>query len=196
MEARMKLKSTLVLGMLVLLSACSDATEDPDVNPADGVGTETTPGTSGDADLATVQDYELTMEGIDKYYAAMRNVALAMKDMTPAEREQHEAALDAEDIADLDDMAARLEDDPIFSEAIEEAGLSTREYAVLTMSLVQSGMAAAVIGMQPNADPDSLARAMQANPDNIRFLQEHGDELEAKQQAMEEEMERLGIPQE
>jgi hypothetical protein len=54
-------------------------------------------------------------------------------------------------------------------------------------ALLSASMASSIIQMRPNDNADSLAREMQANPKNIRFVREH--EAEIKQ--MQEEMSKL-----
>ena len=77
--------------------------------------------------------------------------------------------------------------------AIREAGLSPREYIVLTVSMMQSAMAAGVAKMRPNDNQDSLVREMKANPENVKFINEHEAELGQKQKAMADEMKKLGL---
>ncbi|HET6569412.1 MAG TPA: hypothetical protein VFG50_15700 [Rhodothermales bacterium] len=190
----MRAKLVVTLGLVLILSACSKKEPASGTTAADTLGATADTPASADADLRSVQDYKLSMDRIDQFYASMRNVALALKDMTPEERQQHDVELGEGD-ASLDEMAERLDQEPVMRKALADAGLSAREYAVLTMAILQSGMAAAILEMRPEADADSLIRAMQANPENVRFMQEHKDELEAKQKAMQEEMERLGIPE-
>lgn len=190
----MKPMYALACTMLLLFGACSDAPETSGSNPSAEVDTEPSPGI--DADLASVQAYELTMEGIDKYYEAMKNVRIAMNELSPEKREQLEMELNAEESNSLEDMAASIDRNTLYREALDDAGLSAEEFAILTMSILQSGMAAAIVDMQPNANPDSLIREMHANPKNVAFMRENRDALDAKQQAMEAELEALGISDE
>jgi hypothetical protein len=161
---------------------------------ADAAASDAAAGTQAGAeqDLADVTGYRLTMDKMDKYFAAQRNMAVKLKEMSPEDRARIEA--DGGDSNDgLDDIARRIEQHPVISGAVREAGLSPREYATLTMAFVQSAMAASVLQMRPNDDQDSLAREMKANMDNIRFFREHETELKRKQEALEQEMQRLGI---
>jgi hypothetical protein len=146
---------------------------------------------SGDKDLADVTKYELTMAGIDKLFAAQRNLGLKLKAMSPAEREA--TAMHNDNNASMDDMVRNIEKAPAYVAAIREAGLSPREYVLITVSMMQSGMAAGVIKMRPKDNVDSLAREMKANPANVRFIMEHEAELTKKQTEMAAEMKRLGI---
>ena len=89
---------------------------------------------------------------------------------------------------DIDGMARKIDSQPQLAAAIREAGLSSREFAVMTLALMQSGMAASVMKMRPKDDPDSLARAMKANPTNVRFYREHEAELTRRTNEMKAEM--------
>ena len=147
-------------------------------------------GTNADAELADIQSYKLSMDKIDKMLAAQRILAAKAKAMTPAEREAMEArgesASDAN--ASLDDMARKIDSEPMLRDAIREAGLSSREYVLITMSMMQTGMAESVLKMRPKDNQDSLIREMKANADNIKFYREHQAEITAKSKAIEAEM--------
>lgn len=146
---------------------------------------------SGD-DLTDVTNYRLTMDKVDRYFDAQLAIARRVKDLTPEERaplEQMESSANAT----LDDMARRLESHPATRDGLREAGMPAREFATLTMAMVQAGMAASVLQMRPNDDQDSLAREMKASMDNIRFMQENEAELTRRQQELEAELRKLGI---
>jgi hypothetical protein len=53
-----------------------------------------------------------------------------------------------------------------------------------------------VLQTRPNANEDSLAREMNVNMDNVRFMREHDAELRQKQQALEAEMQAMGLESE
>lgn len=190
----MKPTYVLTFAMLLLFGACSDAPDTSGADSAAGASAETS--SSDDADLASIQEYELTMDGMDKYYAAMRSVAIATKDLSPEEREEMEVDLADDNVDGIEGMVDLIEQNEIYREALDDAGLSAEEFALLTMSMLQSSMAAMVIEMQPNADPDSLIQAMEANPDNVAFIRENREALDAKQEAMEAELEAMGITDE
>ena len=149
---------------------------------------------TAEEDLSDVTNYKLSMEKIDKYFAAQRNIATRVRAMSPAER----AAMNSDNNsanASLDDMARNMDRHPALKSAIEDADLSTREYATLTMAMVQAGMAASVLQMRPNDNQDSLAREMKASMANIRFMREHEAEITQRQKAMEAEFQRMDTPQ-
>ena len=180
---------------LLLVVACSTKDAAPAADSGAAPATSSTAAArQGDADLADVASYRLTMEKIDRYYAAQRNVATRMQAMSPAER----AALDSTDSGDNDDqsldgIAAKIERVPVMAAAVREAGLSPREFATITMAMLQSAMAASVLQMRPNDNADSLVREMKANMDNIRFMRENEAALKQKQDAMAAEMKRMGV---
>ncbi|MGZ8378214.1 MAG: hypothetical protein ACXW61_16900 [Gemmatirosa sp.] len=194
-------RTLLPLGALLLAVACSSKDAAPAAGDSAGAsgGASTTPpaasgASSGDGDLADVTSYRLTMDKMDRYYAAQRNMAVRMQALSPAER----AALEAKDDADdsnqsLDDMARKIEQTPVMAEAVREAGLSAREFATITVSMIQSAMAASVLQMRPKDNQDSLVREMKASMENVRFMRENEAVLRQKQEAMAAELKRLGV---
>lgn len=180
---------------LFALAACSKS--DSSATSAD-TGKTTTPAAANaqvDDDLADITRYRLSMDKIDKYIAANKNLVAKAAGMTPAQRAAMEARNRGSDNpnASLDDMAKRIESEPVMNSAIRDAGLSAREFAMITISMMQTGMAAAVLKMRPQDNQDSLIREMKANPDNIKFYNEHEAEITAKSKALEQDMKKSGI---
>jgi hypothetical protein len=192
LPSRSRRFATLVPATLIVsLGGCGGGDATRDTAAAAGAGT---PATIVDADLRDVGTYELTMDKIDKYLAATRNMALAMKGLTPEQREKLKARGDAS--ASLDDYAAQIESEPIARDAVRRAGLSSREFATITMAYLQAGMADAVLQMRPDIkNADSIAREMKANPANVRFVRENRAALDAKFKALEAEMKAMGADQ-
>lgn len=179
---------------LALLAACGgDAARDADDTGA-AAATQSGSSASNEPELADITSYRLTMPKIDQWLQVQRNAATAIAAMSPAERAAYRAREEqADDEKDADDMVRRLDSDPLMSKAVRDAGLSTREFALITMSVIQSGMAAAVLEMRPNDNQDSLVREMKANMENVRFMREHRQEMEQKRKAMEAELRAAGI---
>lgn len=128
---------------------------------------------SGDADLRELSRYVLTLSDVRKYAAA--NEALAK---LPKPEQNEEEAEDGDDDNDesLDGMAKRIESVPAARQSIEAAGLSVRQYAVITMALFQAAFAQ--FAVEQGADPAKVARDAGVNPANLRFVKEHKAELE------------------
>jgi hypothetical protein len=158
-------------------SGADDAGGDAAAEPA--AGAPAGAASAVDADVADVSEYTLTMDRMDRYFAAMANVERAMQNVPEEERED---VVGASGAVSIDDYAAALERNPAVRDAIREAGLSAREFGLITMAYLQAGMASAVLAMRPNENQDSLAREMKTNMANIKFLQENQAALEAKMQ--------------
>jgi hypothetical protein len=148
----------------------------------------------GDEDLADVQHYKLSMDKIDKFIAAQRALAAKANSMSPAEREAMKLRNEntGGSNASLDDMARNIEREPMMNSAIRSAGLSAREFALITISMMQTAMASSVLQMRPKDNQDSLIREMKANPDNIKFYREHEAEITKKTADLQAEMKAAG----
>ncbi len=132
---------------------------------------------SGDADLRELSRYELTMGDVRKFAAA--NAALAKHpkaEQNDDEEEDEDEDEGANNNESLDEMAARIGRIPEARKAIEAAGLTVRQYAVITMALFQSAFAQYAV--EQGADPAKVARDAGVNPANLRFVKEHKAELE------------------
>jgi hypothetical protein len=183
---------------LLAFGACSKSDSSPSTAATTATGNAAAPAASNaqaDQDLADITKYQLTMDKIDKYLAAQRNLAAKAASMTPAQRAAMEARNDnsGDPNESLDDMVKRIESEPMMASSIRDAGISPREFAMTTISLMQTGMAAAVMKMRPTDNQDSLIREMKANPDNIKFYNEHEAEITKKSKALEDEMKKAGF---
>ncbi|HZJ01491.1 MAG TPA: hypothetical protein VFD22_12590 [Gemmatimonadaceae bacterium] len=188
----------LLAAGLFAIAACSKKDDSSASSAAtENAGTPAASNAQVEGDLADVTKYRLTMDKIDKFMAAQKNLAAKAASMTPAQREAMEARNDdsSDPNASLDDMAKRIEAEPVMASAIKDAGLSPREFATITISLMQTGMAAAVLKMRPSDNRDSLIREMKANPDNIKFYTDNEAEITRKSKALEDEMKKAGISQ-
>ena len=183
----------LVITGIFAFTACGK--DKGDASPA--AETPGTPAAAAQAeeDLADVTKYRLSMDKIDKYMAAQKNIATKAASLTPAQRAAMEAKNEnaGDPNASLDDMVRRIESEPMMVSAIRDARLSPREFTMITISMMQTGMAAAVAKMRPTDNQDSLIRAMKANPDNIRFYNENEAEILRKSKELEAEMKKARI---
>ncbi len=188
--------AAILLTLVLSAAACSDGQDDS--GAASGSAAPPASSQTMDEQLADLSEYRLSMDKIDRYIAVQRNLAQKAAAMSPAERDaMKEKYGDRGDSnANLDDIARNIEEVPEMNAAVREAGLSPREFALITMSMMQSAMAASVLQMRPNDDPDSLAREMKANIDNIRFYREHEAEIARKTSELQAEMQRLGMDEE
>ena len=149
--------------VLVLMFAMLAAAFGPQAQAAGG----------SDADLRELSRYTLTLADVRKYAAANANLA-----KHPKAGQEDEDSEDDDDNGNesLDEMAARINEMPEARKAIEAAGLTARQYAVITMALFQASMAQ--FAVEQGADPAKVARDASVNPANIRFVKENKAELE------------------
>jgi hypothetical protein len=136
------------------------------------------PTTDAAAPAATVSqapaedaDVELTMDKVEAWIAASKNLAAA---------EQADASLDSAMNASEEDgvqYAARLESTPKLRAAIEQAGMSARDYALVSESLVASLMA---VGAVEAGALKEIPEGM--NPKHIEFVRAHRAEIETMMQ--------------
>ena len=184
------LRRVALLAPLLLVVACAPDADTAADSGAAAAPAAAAPASTGD-DLADVSAYELTMDRMDRFYAVQRALGTRMAAMSPAEREALDIASDADD--SIDDTVRKLEGNATMAAALRDAGMSAREFTVLTAAIMQSGMAAAVLQMRPEANQDSLMREMKVNPANVRFLRENEATLQRKQAELQAEMQRLGL---
>lgn len=190
---------TFLLAGFVSLAACNKDNSAASTSSATTAAGTPAPAASADNELKDITKYRLSMDKIDKYIAAQRNIALKAKNLSPAEKAAMEARNengDANTDASLDDMQKKIDSEPLMKSAIQDAGLSTREFVMITMSMMQSGMAAGVLKLRPKDNQDSLIRAMQASPENVKFYQDNEAEITRKEKDLEAEMKRLGVSNE
>lgn len=185
-------------GLLLALFAVAGCGKGSESGTATETGASAPAGSakSADDELKELSDYRLSMDKFDKYIAAQRNIMTKAARMSPAERAAVKARQEGRGDSNnesIDDMARMFESEPMMKDAVREAGLSGREFAMITMSLMQTGMAAAVAKMRPNDNQDSLLREMKANPANVKFLRDNEAEITRKQNALAAEAKRLGV---
>ena len=168
--------------LLATLAACS-GTDDAASNDS---ATATVAGTPDlEHQLADVNAYRLTMERMDRYLAAQRNIAAKEQAMSDAEKAAIKASAPSGDTKDVDGLARQIEAVAPVRDAIRAAGLSPREYATITYAYMSAAMAAGIQKMRPADDADSLARAMKASPENARFIRENEAELQRRMAGMQ-----------
>ena len=185
----------ILVAAIIALTACTSSDD-----AADSADTDAAPASAqqqqqqANDDLGDISEYRLTMDKMNKFFEAQRNLGIAASKLSPAEREAMEAKNEAEGSdGSLDQMVKRIEDNKMANDAVREAGLSAREFTMISLAMMQAAMAASVLQMRPNDNQDSLAREMKANPDNIKFMRDNQAEMTRRQEALAAEMKRLGL---
>ncbi|HVI25947.1 MAG TPA: hypothetical protein VM576_07110 [Xanthomonadaceae bacterium] len=169
--------------LLALALAACNGQDAPSTDPA----AATTPAVEAPAAAAETEQkeaapasdtasFELTMDGVDRWLEATRNIADLVK-QDPALEDA--TAMDASESTDA--YVARLDSLPKVVAAIDEAGLSTRDYA-MTSEAVTGALFA--VGMLEAGAIKELPPELKDNQ-HVRFVQEHKDEIGAKIKAMQ-----------
>lgn len=172
--------------LLPSLGACAPG------QPADGgaagsvpaEGTPAAPLAEGAA-VGTVAEYELTMDRLRRWAEANRSLERAAAADPRLEEALEPAQAEGQDVeASVAIMAETIEGVPEAKKAIEDAGLSPREYVVIGWTMLQSGMAG--LALKAGGDTAEVAREMGIDPANLRFLAEHEAEITALRQQLGE----------
>jgi hypothetical protein len=104
------------------------------------------------------------------------------------ELEQAEASTDDGSVSkaqSLTEMAAAMDRQPMLANALKSAGLTAREYSVMSMALLQASMWA---GMKKQGMVKEKDIPKDVNPANIAFVEQH----QAEMAALTERMKKLG----
>jgi hypothetical protein len=177
---RMKLLP-LSLALVIALAACAkpaDTTPAQDAAPiatavaAPAATVAAAPASESDA--GSIDTFDLTMDNVERMMAAQVALGAAVK---------ADPSLDpAMNISEENDAqyVARLESTPALRAAIEKSGMSVRDYAYTSQSLVATMMAVgAVQAGQLKEIPEGV------NPRNVEFVKAHSAEIEAKMKALQ-----------
>jgi len=118
-----------------------------------------------DADLAEVQRYALSEPALTKYTNATKSLA-----ELGGRCEGDESGEESESQS-IDAMVATLGSVPGARDAVQAAGMTLREYVVLSMSLLQNGLAAWAANQPGGTLPPGVSKA------NVDFVAKHDAEL-------------------
>jgi len=125
------------------------------------------------ADAGSIDTFDLTMDNVDRMLRAQVALGAATK---------ADPSLDpAMNISEENDaqFVARLESTPALKAAIESAGMSVRDYAYTSQSLVATMMAVGAVQAGQLKDiPEGV------NPRNVEFMKAHQAEIEQKMRAL------------
>jgi hypothetical protein len=128
----------------------------------------TLPAAAQDADSQEVTRYTLTDAGLAKYTKASQNLA-ALPGGSPGCAQDDDSDSESNSISEL---AAKIDAAPGAKAAVQSAGMTSREYIVFSMSLLQSGLAAWAIAQPGGKLPPGVNKA------NVDFVNSHGPQLD------------------
>ena len=135
-----------------------------------------------DPDSKAVSSYTLTMPKYKKLMQAMVNIGkAAQKDSALA------SAMEDSGNKSLDQMTAAFNAKPPVRNAIAAAGLTSREFAVGEMALLQAGMSYGLM-KQYKLTADSVHKATGVSMANLEFYRTNEGEIDRLTKQMEAEM--------
>ena len=135
-----------------------------------------------DKDSKAISSYTLTMPKYKQLMQAMLNLGkAAQKDPTLA------SAIEESGSKSLDQMAAGYNAKPSVRQAIADAGLTSREFAVGQMALLQAGMSYGVM-KQYKLTADSVHKATGVSIANLEFYRANEAEIDRMTKQMEAQM--------
>lgn len=121
--------------------------------------------TSQDRDAQEIAGYALTDAALARYTKATENLA-ALPASKPGDCDT------GADSMTLDEMIAALDGTPGAKEAIQTAGMTTREYVVFSWAILHNGLAAWAISQPGGKLPAGTSKA------NVDFYRKHEAELQ------------------
>ena len=127
-----------------------------------------------------VSNYRLTSAGLQKFLQATQNLH-AIEDES-IDLEDRFGDMDEDDV-DLGQIAAAFDSEPLVKNAINGAGLTSREYLTFMFSMIQTMFTATMLEM---GGENALAEMENSVlKQNVQFFREHKAEFEAMAEAME-----------
>lgn len=127
---------------------------------------------SGDKDLKEISAYTWTMPKFKQLMTAMANLGkVARQDPKMA------SALEDSGNLTIDQSAARYGAVPPVKQALRDAGLTPREFAVAQGAWLQSAMSYGVM-KQYKLSPDSVSRSTGVSKANLEFFRAHEAEID------------------
>ncbi len=175
----------LALATAMLLVACPDQAREParDTVAADVAdAAQTHMDAAVDPELnRAVRDYRLTMPRMQQYVRAVRNLH-QLERTDPELRRRMEAMGDQEDRS-MAEVTNLIEGEPQLRRAIEESGLTVRDYMLISLAFMQSMMA---YEFQRQGYIQELPP--EVSPENVAFIRDNEQQL----QPLLQELNQLG----
>jgi hypothetical protein len=129
-------------------------------------------GGSGSRFEREMSRYQLTMDKVRKWAVAAEKLQQVGKEHPELEQKDDTAGFSDKAVAE---WTSRVERIPAARKALDDAGLSAREYLLIGVPLSMASVAQ--VAIQQGSNPDTLAREIGVHPANLRFVQEHRAEL-------------------
>jgi hypothetical protein len=175
-------RALAMVAVVLLAAACGGGDAADDATPADSAGAAASPSSAptaapdrddddGEVDSAAIANYRLDMDKV-------RGLQRAAVNLHELQQRRPELAQRMEsDNLDWSEIKARIDREPEVRRAIESAGISSRDYVLGMMSLIQASMAHELSKAGMNA-PAGVSEH------NRRFMAEHEAEVREVMEAM------------
>ncbi len=135
-------------------------------------------GAQSEADANEYKNYRLNMNSVNKYMTATKAILKLMSD-NPTLREQLNSQ---HDVPTIDEAVKTTEKYPELNAAIETAGLTTREYVVMSGTLTGAMMAVDMKKQgQITAYPTTIL------PENLTFVEKNYEKLKSMMKTLQTE---------
>jgi hypothetical protein len=176
-------RSTSLLLLLLLIGGCREerSPDDPEA-AAEALGAPTITAGSASSEKHGREDevepdaYVANMKDMEAFAEATRNLREI------ARRHPDLQSKTVFNLSEMDRMVANLNSDPRLIEAVADAGLTTREYAML-------GSLTVFMGLATQASEEEAARLMadaDIHPDNLRFFKENAARIRELNEAAQQ----------
>jgi hypothetical protein len=133
-----------------------------------------------EADAKTIASYRLTLSALRKYEAIADHLSTWLKTQPAAQVEQAGAsASSSNDDMSIDEMAKEVVKVKAVADALQKAGMTSREYVIFTFALAEAGLYVEMKKRGLADDPEDT------NPANIKFVEDNAAVLKALQTKVE-----------
>lgn len=130
-----------------------------------------------DPDSKEYRSYRLTMENVGKFVAASKALVRLSHDNPDLEKDMESQS----DARTIEDAVRTTEKYPAVTAAIKSAGLTTRDFVVMTGTLMGAEMA---VGMKKQGQIKQYPPSV--SPENAAFVEQNWDRLNAMMKAVAE----------
>ena len=134
------------------------------------------PAASSNGDQEEIKNFRLNMARLEQYTAASKALAAYAKE-NPSVQESSQNGQDAKTISDV---VKRVEKYPGAVAAIQTAGLSPREFAVMGLTLFTVGM---MVALKKQGNIKAIPATVL--PENVAFFEQNYDKIESVVKAMQ-----------
>lgn len=132
-----------------------------------------TPAASADPDQTEITQFVLTSVKLDQFAAASKALMSLSQDRDQAEEAEPKT---------ITDTVKRIEKHPTMLAAIQGAGLSPREYVVMGMTLMTTGLA---VGMKRQGSLGMKDLPPSVSPGNAAFVEKNYEKIEALMKSLQ-----------